>query len=141
MVDLNKKKKVTFHFDKLKPVLVLLAIFFTLFIMYLIVVNIKYIYPYILVLLSLAMIILGFVLVFKDFDNLYSDSFGYLVSGMVLASIGVIVFFIGTANTPVLENMISGIFGTLKLALNILDFIAKPFLDLTSIIVSLLGDQ
>lgn len=137
MVDLNKKRKVTFHFDKLKLVLVLLAVFFT----YLIIVNIKYIYPYILVILSLAMIILGIVLVFKDFDNLYSDSFGYLVSGMVLASIGVIVFFIGTANTPVLENMISGIFGTLKLALNILDFIAKPFLDLTSIIVSLLGDR
>ena len=140
MVDLNKKKKVTFHFDKLKPVLVLLAIFFTLFIMYLIVVNIKYIYPYILVLLSLAMIILGFVLVFKDFDNLYSDSVGYLVSGMVLASIGLIVFFIGTASTPILESIIAGIFGTLKLALNILDFIAKPFLDLASIIASLLGD-
>jgi hypothetical protein len=105
--------------------------------MYLIIVNIKYIYPYILVLLSLAMIILGFVLVF---DNLYSDSVGYLVSGMVLASIGLIVFFIGTANTPILENIISGIFGALKLALNILDFIAKPFLDLISIIASLLGD-
>jgi len=136
LVDLNKKKKVTFHFDKLKLVLVLLAVFFT----YLIIVNIKYIYPYILVLLSLAMIILGFVLVFRDFDNLYSDSVGYLVSGMVLASVGVIIFFIGTANTPVLENIISGIFGTLKLALNILDSIAKPFSDLASIIASLLGD-
>lgn len=140
MVDLNKKEKVTFHFNKLKLVLVSLAVLFALCIMYIVVVNIKYIYPYILVLLSLAMIILGFVLVFKDFDNLYSDSVGYLVPGIILASIGVIVFFIGTANNLILENMISGIFGTLKLALNILDFIAKPFLDLASIIVSLLGD-
>ena len=140
MVDLNKKEKATFNFDKLKLVLVSLAVLFALCIMYLIVFNIKYIYPYILVLLSLAMIILGFVLVFKDFDNLYSDSVGYLVSGMVLASIGVIIFFIGTTNTPMLENMIAGIFGTLKLTLNILDFIAKPFSDLASIIASLLGD-
>ena len=137
MVDLNKKKKVTFHFDKLKLVLVLLAVFFALFIMYLIIVNIKYIYLYILVLLSLAMIILGIVLVFKDFDNLYSDSVGCLFFGMILLSIGLIVFFIGTANTPILENIISGIIGTLKLALNILDFIAKPFLDLISVIASL----
>ena len=136
MVDLNKKKKVAFHFDKLKLVLVLLAVLFALFILYLIVVNIKYI----LVLLSLAMIILGIVLVFKDFGNLYSDSVGYLFSGMVLLSIGLIIFFIGTTNTLILENIISGIFGTLKLALNILDFVAKPFLDLISIIASLLGD-
>ena len=140
MVDLTKKKKVTFSFDRIKLVLILLAVFFTLGIIYITVVNIKYIYPYILVILSLSMLILGFALVFKDFGNLYSDSVGYLVSGMVLASIGVIIFFMCTANTPILENIIAGIFGTLKLTLNILDFIAKPFLDLISIIASLLGD-
>ena len=141
MISLDKERKNTkFNWDKVKFTLILLTVLFALYLIYLIIVNIKYIYPYILVLFSLVMFTLGFVLMFKNFDDLYSDSVGYLVFGIISISIGLFMFLMGTANTPILENIIAGIFGVLKLTTDILDVVAKPFLDLISIIASLLGD-